>query len=612
MNRLRASGAPFAGRVLAAVLLFANSLHGQDFAPVDALVAKGELASAASALSEMASKDPKAAKDPKAKALWMRLGDGHYQKKAFREAADAYAKAAEISVDARSPFNAACGYALAGDTDKAFTWLEKAVATAAYPPASIEADGDLASLRKDPRWTPLLEKARLAVEPCRAVPELLQFDFWLGEWNVRPNGAQAYIAESRIEKVLAGCVVVETWMPQRAAGSGRSFNTYDPARKQWRQVWVSQTGARVDFDGALVAEGQMRLVAAKDAQGNLSRMTFTRETPDRVKQHGESSADDGKTWTTTFDFLYERKAPVIAKAEAVLELPRRDVLAEGVAFDPASGAYFVSAVHARSIYRATPSGEVTLFSKKDDGLLGVFGMAVDPKTKSLWAATSGLPEMQGYTPADDDRAFVAQYDLKTGKLVRKVGVPKDGKKHVLGDVILLPSGELLATDSAANVVYRVPAKGGVLEVYAGPGPLRSLQGLAPSPDGKTLFLADWSQGLFRLDPETKSIEKMKGPEGTNLRGIDGLYASKGALLGVQNGTITHRILKISLTPTGDASRVEILEAGNPEWAEPTLGVLVDGAFVYNARSQWGLFENGAVGKNRAKLRPPLLMKLALE
>jgi hypothetical protein len=41
-------------------------------------------------------------------------------------------------------------------------------------------------------------------------------------------------------------------------------------------------------------------------------------------------------------------------------------------------------------------------------------------------------------------------------------------------------------------------------------------------------------------------------------------------------------------------------------------VLVDGAFVYNARSQWGLFENGAVDRNRAKLRPPLLMKLALE
>jgi tetratricopeptide (TPR) repeat protein len=418
MNRLRASGAPFAGRVLAAVLLLAKTLHGQDFAPVDALVAKGELASAASALSEMASKDPKAAKDPKAKALWMRLGDGHYQKKAFREAADAYAKAAEISVDARSPFNAACGYALAGDADKAFAWLEKAAATAAYTPAAIEADGDLASLRKDPRWAPLLEKARLAIEPCRAVPELLQFDFWLGEWRAS-NGAGLH-RRGRIRSPLR----VE---PGCRSGPRARAELQHVRPGEGAVAGVGQPDARVDFDGALVAEGQMRLVAAKDAQGNLSRMTFTRETPDRVKQHGESSADDGKTWTTTFDFLYERKAPVIAKAEAVLELPRRDVLAEGVAFDPASGAYFVSAVHARSIYRATPSGEVTLFSKKDDGLLGVFGMAVDPKTKSLWAATSGLPEMQGYTPADDDRAFVAQYDLKTGKLVRKVGVPKDGK-----------------------------------------------------------------------------------------------------------------------------------------------------------------------------------------
>jgi len=35
-------------------------------------------------------------------------------------------------------------------------------------------------------------------------------------------------------------------------------------------------------------------------------MTFSRLPDGNVRQHGENSTDDGKTWTTTFDFKYVR------------------------------------------------------------------------------------------------------------------------------------------------------------------------------------------------------------------------------------------------------------------------------------------------------------------
>jgi hypothetical protein len=37
------------------------------------------------------------------------------------------------------------------------------------------------------------------------------------------------------------------------------------------------------------------------------RMTYVREDADRVRQTIESSADDGKTWTKTYDGLYVRR-----------------------------------------------------------------------------------------------------------------------------------------------------------------------------------------------------------------------------------------------------------------------------------------------------------------
>ncbi len=59
--------------------------------------------------------------------------------------------------DWQGPYNAACYEALGGETDRAFSALEQAVA---LDPDAVKSfapgDGDLASLRGDPRWHELL------------------------------------------------------------------------------------------------------------------------------------------------------------------------------------------------------------------------------------------------------------------------------------------------------------------------------------------------------------------------------------------------------------------------------------------------------------------------
>jgi hypothetical protein len=46
------------------------------------------------------------------------------------------------------------------------------------------------------------------------------------------------------------------------------------------------------------------MVAGKKA---LAKMTFSKLPNGDVRQHGENSTDEGKTWTTSFDLTYSKK-----------------------------------------------------------------------------------------------------------------------------------------------------------------------------------------------------------------------------------------------------------------------------------------------------------------
>lgn len=153
---------------------------------------------------------------------------------------------------------------------------------------------------------PLAVPAPLVQSACMA-PEHRAFDFWVGEWDVYPNGAATQVATSSIEAMFAGCAIRETWKPLKGGGGG-SFSHYDAERRHWRQAWVDSSGARVDFDGgpagaAMVLTGHWANVVAKGQDG-LIRMTYSKRPDGSVRQHGEQSTDHGLTWTTSFDFIY--------------------------------------------------------------------------------------------------------------------------------------------------------------------------------------------------------------------------------------------------------------------------------------------------------------------
>jgi tetratricopeptide (TPR) repeat protein len=99
------------------------------------------------------------------------LGDLFYQLRDYAKAADNY-KAFVAMVEGFDPlprgfatsiYNAACSLSLAGKTDEALQYLERALATGTkagqpLPKALVDSDHDLDNLRKDPRFTALYEQ----------------------------------------------------------------------------------------------------------------------------------------------------------------------------------------------------------------------------------------------------------------------------------------------------------------------------------------------------------------------------------------------------------------------------------------------------------------------
>jgi hypothetical protein len=143
-------------------------------------------------------------------------------------------------------------------------------------------------------------------------PESHQLDFWVGKWEVRPNGADKIVAHSLIEKRYTGCAIRENWMPlgKEVNGGGGSLSLYDTKLKRWRQTWVDSTGTRVDFDGSF-SNGVMSITGlwvnfAGPGKDALVRMNYQLQPDGQVRQWAEASSDEGKTWQPAFDFLYRR------------------------------------------------------------------------------------------------------------------------------------------------------------------------------------------------------------------------------------------------------------------------------------------------------------------
>jgi hypothetical protein len=202
-------------------------------------------------------------------------------------------------------FAVARAFARLQNKEKVIEALESTAALGGLNASQIEAEPDFKALLSDPRFADVVKKVDLIANPCKAKPEFRKFDFWIGEWLPR-NAQGVTVGTSSIQLILGSCIIFENW--STPVSSGKSFNVFDTRDGKWHQTWVDDKGLITHYVGGLV-DGKMILDSNTTINGKkaIARMTFSKLENGDVRQHGENSTDEGKTWTTSFDFIYVRK-----------------------------------------------------------------------------------------------------------------------------------------------------------------------------------------------------------------------------------------------------------------------------------------------------------------
>jgi hypothetical protein len=309
---------------------------------------------------------------------------------------------------------------------------------------------------------------------------------------------------------------------------------------------------------------------------------------------------------------FEINAKPVGHSKTAFTVHEKGLVPEGIAYDPLKQTFYLGSVYKRKIVSINSAGETRDFSSAEDGLWSVMAMRVDPGRRVLWVCSASHPQMMNFNEAEKGFSGIFKYDLKTKRLIKKYLLPGQPKPHWLGDLVLNSRGDVFTSDSVSPAIYVLDHRTDRLELFLESAAFVNPQGLAFDSGERHLFMADYLKGLFVINMRTKVHSVVAPAPRTTMLGIDGLYSHRGKLIGVQNGVRPNRLVELTLNDRmTEVARFAVIEANNPAFDEPTLGVLARDTLFYVANSQWwAIDEKGKLAADE-KLKDPVVLKLKL-
>ena len=303
----------------------------------------------------------------------------------------------------------------------------------------------------------------------------------------------------------------------------------------------------------------------------------------------------------------------LARSHVVGRLADSTFWPEGVDYDPQTGNYYIASIRHRTIAELHPDGTSReLLPRHLPTLGGIMGVRVDAKRRVLWATMAGGPQMEGFKAADTTLAALLKIRIADGAIERRWNVPITSKSHGLGDLAVGANGDVFMTDSHEPVLFWLRSSADTLENITNPL-FRSLQGMAPTPDGRFLYVADYSHGLLRVDLRTRSVLRLSDAPGSTSLGCDGiLLDASNAIVAIQNGVSPARVMRYVLhTREPRIVRAEVLDRNAAIADEPTIATFAKGMVVYVANSQWEKHDDSGARNIRMPLTSPVLLGVPL-
>lgn len=278
-------------------------------------------------------------------------------------------------------------------------------------------------------------------------------------------------------------------------------------------------------------------------------------------------------------------APVI-QSEKVVALNEKDLHPEGLVYLEKKKVWLAGSIR---------KGKVVSFDAKTgkcedwlDTEFPVFAMKADDKQQYLWVATSAIREMEGFKADFFGKGEILKVNIKKRTIEERFSI---GGKHLFGDLVVGKNGVVYVSDSENPVIYKIES-GSLIPFLRVSDRLCNFQGLTFNDDHSKLYLADYFNGIAEIPVAApESIRWLAFPEGSITKGIDGLAWYDNSLVAIHNGVKPIRIIRYFLNAAGHISSYKVIDNNRPEFAEPTLGVVVKDSFYFFGNCPWPAYDN---------------------
>jgi hypothetical protein len=311
--------------------------------------------------------------------------------------------------------------------------------------------------------------------------------------------------------------------------------------------------------------------------------------------------------TRVWDYILEsfaRNAKPYGEGKVAFELPKGDTLFESIAWDPKRKQFLVGSVREGKIHLSDSNGKLSDFIAADaqNGLMAVFGMAVDSSHDRLYVISNGVPHFQGFNADMVGKAGLFEFALSSGKFLHKYTLPA-GSAHILSSITTDGKGSVYVADGVNQQIFRLD--GGELKLMLGNPALTGIRGLTVTPDGKTMYFSDMALGIFGVDlSKNAPFNVAYNTQKLVLGGIDSLYWYNGTLNAVQGGMEPQRVLRLKLSDDGHTIVSAMpLDAAQSAFDALTSGTVVGDDLYFIANSQKDLYSNLGVLTDAAALEP---------
>ncbi|RXR16270.1 hypothetical protein EQG63_11630 [Flavobacterium amnicola] len=295
-------------------------------------------------------------------------------------------------------------------------------------------------------------------------------------------------------------------------------------------------------------------------------------------------------YTSLLTLQSELNNPVISSVKTTI-LSERDLHPEGLLYLKKSRQWLATSIRNRKIVSFDIASGKCSDWFTDDNLYSVLSIKADADEKILWVTASAMPEMKSYTSSMEGKSEVLKIDIKTKKVMQRFALEGN---HVLGDLVVDKNGNVFISDSGEAIIFKI--SNDTLEVWLDlKKEAFNLQGLTFNDKQTEVFIADYLKGILRINVSNPSDRIwLKFPEGTTIKGIDGLVWHKKSLVAIHNGVKPIRLIQYFLNEANEIINHKVLDNNRPEFNEPALGTLVGNKFYFFSNAPWKAYDKNGV------------------